>query len=149
MLTKAASRKRAQREYPTLPPCQRCGRKENVQRHHPNLDDALCVEFLCQKCHTTEHLTSGSWGCGPKRAKICTVCGKEFMNYTHTRVKTCGPKCLSEIGRINAYKRWRTEPTDLEALETPSCRKSQSGLEGESCFRRLTMPCGILSVRKE
>ena len=119
MLTKAASRKRAQREYRTLPPCEKCGSTNGVQRHHPNLDDALFVEFLCQTCHTTEHVASGNWGCGPRQAKTCIVCGKAFTNYTHTRVKTCGQECLSEIGRINAFKRWRTEPTDLEHSETP------------------------------
>ena len=108
MLTKSAYRKQAQREYPILPPCQKCGSADRVQRHHPTLEDALCVEFLCQKCHTAEHQQSGSWGSGPKQVKVCVICGKEFTNYTHTRVKTCSRECLSDLGRINAFKRWRT-----------------------------------------
>jgi hypothetical protein len=115
MLTKAASRKRAQRAYPQVPPCQRCSSSVNVQRHHKNHQDALSVAFLCQTCHTTADQKLGKWGCGNKKPKVCVVCGGEFTNYTHTRVKTCGKECLSEIGRRNARKRWLTESTDLKA----------------------------------
>src|SRR3990167_9383846 len=105
MLTKAASRKRAQRAYPTKPPCQKCGNPENVQRHHPNHEDALSVEFLCQSCHTTADQELGRWGSGNRKPKTCVVCGSVFTNYSHSRVKTCGRACLSEIGRRNSLKR--------------------------------------------
>jgi hypothetical protein len=114
MLTKAASRKRAQRAYPQLPPCQACGSTVNVQRHHPNHEDALSVEFLCQRCHTCADQQYGKWGRGPKRTKVCVVCGGEFTNYTHSRVKTCSRTCLSELGRRNAFKRWRTAQPETE-----------------------------------
>ena len=127
MLTKVASRKRAQRAYQQVPPCQKCGSSVNVQRHHENYDHALSVEFLCQSCHATVDQQLGRWGRGNKQPKACVVCGQEFTNYTHTRVKTCGKACLSELGRRNARKRWRTALPDLDALETPSSPKSPSG----------------------
>ncbi len=114
MLTKDVMRKRAQRAYPKLEECERCGATENLQRHHPDPNDALFVNILCQGCHTEDHLKDGSWGQGRKKIKTCVNCGKPFSNYSHTRVKTCGKNCLSELGRQNAYKRWHPESTDSE-----------------------------------
>ena len=34
--------------------CQRCGRKTQLQAHHPNYDELLKVRFLCKKCHCQE-----------------------------------------------------------------------------------------------
>jgi hypothetical protein len=106
MLTPSASRKQAQRAFPKLNACERCGSTSNLQRHHPNLQDATSVAILCQACHAGEHVRLGNWGAGQKKPKICVVCGKEFSNYSHVRVKTCGRSCLSEAGRLNARKRW-------------------------------------------
>lgn len=119
MLTKSAYRKRAQREYPKLNACERCGSTSNLQRHHPNLEDALSVVILCQACHAEEHVRRGDWGQGKRPAKTCVVCGREFSDYSHVRVKTCSPTCLSEIGRVNARKRWGVAWTDLEDSGTP------------------------------
>src|SRR5262245_14601185 len=114
MLTKAASRKRAQRAYPVLPPCQHCGTTEKVQRHPPHHQNALSVVFLCRLCHAIAEGKSGKWGRGKRKIKVCVICGMEFTNYTHSRVKTCGKECLSEAGRRNANKRWQVGWTDLE-----------------------------------
>lgn len=132
MLTKSAIRKQGQRAMPSLEKCERCGATENLQRHYPNMKDAAYVVVLCQKCHAEDHCKTGSWGRGPRKAKTCVICGLEFSDYSHTRVKTCGPNCLSELGRRNAYRRWAPGLTDLEDSEMPSFPNSQSGSEGES-----------------
>lgn len=114
MLTPSASRKRAQRAFPKPSACERCGTTSQLHRHHPNLQDATSVVILCQRCHAAEHVRRGDWGRGAKKPKTCVVCGREFSNYSHTRVKTCSPTCLSELGRQNARKRWGPESTDCE-----------------------------------
>lgn len=119
MLTKVASRKRAQVAFPKLPPCEKCGSTVNVQRHHADHQAALSVEFLCQPCHTIEDYRLGRWGRGKKKAKVCAECGKEFTNFTHSRVKLCSKACRSEAGRRNALKRWRTGSSELKESETP------------------------------
>jgi hypothetical protein len=106
MVTPAASRKRAQRAFPALSACEYCGSASDLQRHHPNLNDALSVVILCQPCHAAEHVRLGTWGQGSKKPKQCVVCGREFSDYSHTRVKTCSRDCLAEAGRRNARKRW-------------------------------------------
>jgi hypothetical protein len=112
MLTKAASRKRAQRAFPKLTACAHCGSTSRLQRHHPDLSDALCVVILCQPCHAAEHVRHGTWGSGPRKPKTCVVCGKDFSDYSHIRAKTCSRACLSELGRRNARKRWDRAWTD-------------------------------------
>ena len=112
MLTPPASRKRAQRAYPTLNVCEHCGGTSQLQRHHPNLQDAESVVILCQRCHAAEHVRLGTWGQGPKKPKTCVVCGKDFSDYSHIRAKTCSRACLSELGRRNARKRWGRVSTD-------------------------------------
>lgn len=119
MLTPVASRKRAQRAFPKLTACEHCGNTSRLQRHHPNLQDATSVVILCQPCHVAEHVRRGDWGAGVKKPKTCVVCKREFSDYSHTRVKTCGPTCLSELGRINSCKRWDRVSLDLSASGTP------------------------------
>ena|SRR6185369_6008396 len=106
MVTPAASRKRAQRAFPKPDACQHCGTTSELQRHHPDLSDALSVVILCQPCHAAEHVARGTWGQGSKKPKQCVVCGREFSDYSHTRVKTCSRDCLAALGRLNARKRW-------------------------------------------
>jgi len=124
MVTKAASRKRAQRGYQELTACERCRSTSNLQRHHPDINDALTVDILCQPCHAAVHVARGTWGQGRKKTKVCVVCQKDFCNYSHSRVKTCSRICLSELGRRNANKRWGNEFSGLEDSATPSFRKS-------------------------
>jgi protein-arginine kinase activator protein McsA len=124
MLTKPASRKRAQRAFPTPTACEHCGSTSHLQRHHPNLQDATSVVILCQTCHAAEHVRLGTWGQGSKKPKTCVVCGTEFSDYSHVRVKTCSPTCLSELGRRNARKRWGNAMTDLAPSATPSSPRS-------------------------
>jgi hypothetical protein len=125
MLTKAASRKRAQRAISLLgQQCARCGGTWRLQRHHADHQDALAVEILCQSCHTSEEMVSGTWGAGLRQAKICAVCERLFSNYTHVRVKTCSKDCLSELGRRNARKRWDGW-TESACSATPSFRRKR------------------------
>ena len=118
MLTKHASRTRSQLMYPVVPPCQECGCAERVQRHHDDYQRPEEVMFLCQNCHTKRDKVRGTWGnyrkinCKATRfktPKTCPICGTVFINYSHSRVKTCSRECLSEMGRRNAFKRWRPE----------------------------------------
>jgi len=118
MLTPSASRKAAQRAYPRLNACEHCGGTSQLQRHHPDLNDALSVVILCQGCHAAEHVRLGTWGQGAKPTKRCAVCGKGFSDYSHVRVKTCSSACLAELGRRNARKRWDRVQTDLEPSAT-------------------------------
>jgi protein-arginine kinase activator protein McsA len=127
MMKKAAIRKRAQRAYPTLPPCEKCGSTENVQRHHPDHAQPLLVKFLCQQCHTSEDADAGRWGRGKKKLKNCAVCGMEFAPSHSKKHKTCSAECLSAIGRLNALKRWRPGSIALNPSETPSSPKSPNG----------------------
>lgn len=122
MLTKHASRKRSQKLYPILPPCEECGSTERVQRHHDDYQKPEDVRFLCQSCHTKRDVARGTWGNylkkpGGKRTKpyrTCPICGKSFNHYTHTRNKTCSKECLSELGRRNAMKRWHPKSGELD-----------------------------------
>jgi len=106
-MTNWSARKAAQRAVPTMKRCEHCETTtERLQRHHPDLAKPVDVIVLCQPCHTGEHLRTGTWGSGPRPAKVCPICGSTFTDYSHSRVKTCGRECLSEMGRRNAAKRW-------------------------------------------
>lgn len=61
-LTKAASRKRAQRVHTKMKKCSECGSTENLQRHHEDHQDACSVDILCQNCHTKREMELGRWG---------------------------------------------------------------------------------------
>jgi len=122
MLTKHASRKRSQRLFPVIQPCEECGTTERVQRHHEDYEKPEEVRFLCQSCHTKRDMERGIWGNHLKKnyratrfktPRTCPICGRSFSNYTHSRVKTCSRACLSELGRRNAMKRWHPDSHDL------------------------------------
>jgi hypothetical protein len=119
MPTKSASRKAAQRAYPALEKCESCGTTERLQRHHPDLSDALSVVILCQSCHAAADQALGKWGRGNRPAKVCSICGHSFTDYSHSRVKNCSPECVAEAGRRNARKRWDRVRTDCEPSATP------------------------------
>jgi hypothetical protein len=36
--------------------CERCGRRDNVDAHHPDYTQPLVVNWLCQPCHVAEHV---------------------------------------------------------------------------------------------
>uniref|UniRef100_A0A6M3IU94 Uncharacterized protein n=1 Tax=viral metagenome TaxID=1070528 RepID=A0A6M3IU94_9ZZZZ len=55
-------RKRAQRAFPVMRRCERCGGGVYLQRHHPRLDQPLRVVVLCQRCHANLHIKNGTWG---------------------------------------------------------------------------------------
>jgi hypothetical protein len=101
----ATARKRAQRAFPLPAACEKCGKVGKVTRHHPNIEEPLVVEMLCYTCHARADQALGKVRKRP--TKICTICGREFSEYTHSRVKTCGRACLSEAGRRNELKRRR------------------------------------------
>lgn len=84
--------------------CQKCGGTHRLQRHHPDYSKPEEVEILCQPCHVKADMEAGYRHA--KQPKLCKVCGKEFMPTHSKKHNTCSPTCLSEIGRINAMKRW-------------------------------------------
>lgn len=103
MPSKTTTRKRAQRKHPNPTACQACGDPPPLERHHPDYDDPELVEILCPPCHVKADKRDGTRP--TKRQKPCSVCGAPF-EYTHTRVKACGPTCRAELGRRAAAKRW-------------------------------------------
>ena len=40
------------------PICQRCGTEARLEGHHKDYSQPLVVEWLCEPCHTGEHLGS-------------------------------------------------------------------------------------------
>lgn len=104
MLSAAAIRKRAQRAHPTMKRCERCGATERLSRHHPDYSKPEEIVVLCSTCHPKADGEDGTRS--TKKAKVCTICGGTFTNYSHSRVKTCSKPCLSEAGRRAAMKRW-------------------------------------------
>lgn len=85
--------------------CCMCGSIEKLQRHHRTYTAEDFV-IVCQPCHTQIHKADGSWGKGSRKIKDCAVCGKPFVPRHSTKHKTCSANCLSELGRLNALKRW-------------------------------------------
>jgi len=102
-MSKWAARKAAQRAY-AAEECQECGSTHRVQRHHPDLSDPLRVEILCEPCHVKADQRDGTRRTRPMQT--CVVCGREFRPKCSHPHKTCGPACLSELGRRLAMKRW-------------------------------------------
>jgi hypothetical protein len=106
ILTKTASRKRAQRAISLVgASCSICRTKSRrLTRHHHDYQQATNVKILCDRCHAKVEQAEGT----RRKAvvKTCILCGNTFAKYTHSRVKTCSAICLAEIGRRNANKRW-------------------------------------------
>jgi hypothetical protein len=112
---------------PRLSRCEGCGATDTLQRHHPNREDyPALVVILCQACHTAADVELGLWGHGPKKVKTCTICGEQFTNYSHSRVKTCSRRCLSEAGRRNAAKRWHRGSLSPTSPASPTASPSAS-----------------------
>lgn len=111
-IKKWAIRKRSQREVSLVGKvCERCGLSENLERHHPNYLSSDCV-ILCQECHRKADSQDGTRP--KKKTKTCVVCSKVFVPNHSKKHKTCGKFCLSELGRINALKRWGLRGTHGE-----------------------------------
>ncbi len=102
-----AVRKAAQRAVPlTGATCERCGAVDGLQRHHPDYSQPTLVQILCQPCHVLADQRDGFRR--TKQARACALCGTTFIP-EHSRKHTlCSPACRSEMGRINALKRWGT-----------------------------------------
>ena len=105
--------KEAARKFPLIS-CDVCGGTETLQRHHMDGDrtnnDETNVEILCQTCHKDAHVANGTWG-RPRHLedKACPIC-KRIFRPRRSITKTCGDKrCLREVGRANANKRWSRE----------------------------------------
>ena len=99
---------RAQRAYPkaTLKQCNRCGvTKAKFHRHHADHSKPLEVEILCPKCHAKADQELGNRPV--QQPKACKVCGAMFMPCHSKKHETCSAKCLSQLGRLNAEKRWK------------------------------------------
>src|SRR5437773_10001805 len=85
--------------------CGQCGSTKRLQRHHQEYTPTSFV-ILCQVCHKNEHMKDGTWGRGLRQMSNCIICGKDFKPLDSKIHKTCGAKCLSVLGRLNAMKRW-------------------------------------------
>ena len=106
MATKWMARKRAQRAIPNLKnmKCLMCATSKNLERHHPNYEEPNRVEILCASCHIKADQRDGTRRI--KQEKACNICGKMFLSSHTKKHNTCSRECLTEIGRINAFKRW-------------------------------------------
>lgn len=104
MTIRDVAHKSAQRAMPVLTMCQECGSTDNLERHHPNYNQPSIFQVLCQKCHIKADQRDGTRR--TRKTKNCKVCGKEFTPSHSKNNNTCSKECLSEIGRINANKRW-------------------------------------------
>lgn len=106
MISKWAARKRAQRAVTNTERCEMCGTTNGrLERHHDDYQKPIDVMILCPKCHAKREMETGQRKA--KATKLCPICGVAFTHYTHSRNQTCSKACLSELGRRNAYKRWR------------------------------------------
>ena len=108
-----AARKAAQRAVSLQGKiCEACGSVNRLQRHHHDYSKRTEVTILCQSCHSQADLADGTRKA--KEMKSCKLCGTAFMP-THSKNHTlCSPECRSEIGRINAYKRWQRPNLESE-----------------------------------
>ena len=100
--------RKAQKAYPkaTLEKCSRCGTKaKRLERHHADYSKPLEVEILCTTCHRVADQESGTQP--TKQPKACKVCRAMFMPCHSKKHETCSAKCLSQLGRLNAEKRWK------------------------------------------
>lgn len=101
---KYQQRKAAQRAFPTMDKCEKCGSAENLQRHHSDYSKPTEVQILCQACHVKADLKDGTRRKKPMQK--CEICGKMFNPLDSHQHKTCGAVCLSKLGRMNAENRW-------------------------------------------
>jgi hypothetical protein len=91
--------------------CESCGTKENLQRHHINLDtmdnSIHNLVVLCQSCHAAVHIKENTWGRGNIAEAICQICGEIFLPKQSRYNKICGKvECRRESGRRAVNKRW-------------------------------------------
>lgn len=136
--------------------CEICGGDSLLGLHHKDEDrtnnSPENLQTLCQSCHTKWHWDNGKkpWR---KRSPICLVCDKPSRHLglcpTHrSRLRRHGSPYLRKIKRGSSWlwvadagpqsgREWVVLPaasqtgwTDLEASETPSSPKSQSGSDG-------------------
>ena len=110
MTSKNGIRKAAQKAFTALDACEACGLKEGLSRHHPDYSRPLLVEILCRSCHVKADQRDGFRK--TKQAKSCAVCAAPFLPSHSKKHKTCSAKCLSELGRQNAAKRWTRGHTE-------------------------------------
>lgn len=106
--SKGASRKRAQRKQSLAGErCAHCGSTSYLDRHHTDYNDPLNVVILCRQCHRKQDILEGKQEVKPIQQATCCICGKEFQPSRKRNSKMCGKAaCRSELGRMNARKRW-------------------------------------------
>ncbi len=112
MTTKWMARKRAQRDLPSLGgiTCENCKIEDAKERHHPDYANVDVYQVLCRPCHVEADKRDGHRR--TKQEKRCKVCGKMFIPNHSKKHTTCSRNCLSEIGRLNAMKRWDNGPLE-------------------------------------
>lgn len=103
-MNKNSIRKRAQKAEPVPFHCEACGATENLERHHPNYSKPDVFEVLCRPCHVKADQAAGYRR--KKQPKACALCGTQFMPTHSKKHSLCSDACRSEMGRINARKRW-------------------------------------------
>jgi len=103
-MRKNTIRRRAQTAAPNPTQCEACGVGGHLERHHPNYSEPDRFEVLCPPCHVKADQRDGTRKM--RQAKACTLCGAAFMPTHSKKHSLCSAKCRSEMGRINAEKRW-------------------------------------------
>jgi protein-arginine kinase activator protein McsA len=104
-MTDWKSRKAAQRAVSlTGKVCENCSGVNRLQRHHRDYSKPTEVQILCQNCHVKADQRDGFRRV--KAKKRCKVCDMEFLPKHSRKHATCSRECLSELGRMNAMKRW-------------------------------------------
>jgi|SRR3990167_8606992 len=112
---KWAARRAAQRAISVVV-CFRCGAKQRLQRHHEDLAKPLEVIVLCQKCHVSAHMKTGTWGGRIRLPRLCPICKTWFLP-NHSTNKTCASKnCLRELGRKAAARLWKGQSKERECV---------------------------------
>jgi len=114
-MTKWAARKRAQRALPNLvgQKCEDCGTTKLLQRHHPDYSKPDAFRILCRMCHVKADQADGHRPA--KQMRVCRLCGAMFLPTHSKKHNLCSPECRSEMGRINARKRWGSGTKSLKA----------------------------------
>ncbi len=112
-MSKWQPRKAAQRAVPIMDKCEKCGKTESLQRHHPDYSKPKEVKILCQDCHVIADLEDGTRHRKPMQK--CEVCGKMFDPLDSHKHRTCGSICLAIRGRENALRRWHGKTSPILA----------------------------------
>lgn len=127
------ARRQAQRAYPHLTSCQKCGttQAKRLERHHADHANPLAVEILCPSCHAKADQALNRRPA--KQLRACMICGGRFL-YRHSTNKTCSRKCLGVLGAQNADKRWSGHSRERRCMNCGVIFEPQRA-RAETCSR--------------